>query len=57
MLVEEVKVLKSMVAELQTRVNAADKREQARRSEQLAAAPLIKPEPRKSLFDTLFKVR
>ena len=58
-LVEEVKMLKNMVAELQAQVSAAEKREQARRSEQLAAAPAIKPspEPRKSsIFDSLFKV-
>ena len=57
-MVDEVKMLKSMVAQLQTQVNAADKREQARRSEQLTAAPVIRPspEPRKSFLDTLFKV-
>lgn len=60
MLKTEVMVLKESVAEQQSKLESAAKREQqaARRSEQLAVPPVLKPSPeqRKSIFDTLFKV-
>lgn len=52
-------VLKDSVTEQQSKLESAAKREQqaARRSEQLAVPPVLKPSPeqRKSIFD-IFKV-
>lgn len=55
----EVQELKCIVAEQQSAAAKRDQ-QQPRRSEQLPSAPALgakpSPEPRKSLFDTIFKV-